>query len=141
MANLLGVSLAYRIPFHDVDAMRICWHGNYYKYFEMARTELLRRLQIDLFETAENGIALPVIRSQCKYISPLRFDQNILIQASIVDYEYKLVLQYVILDADTSTVCAKGSTEHAAVDSHAFTTILPFPAKIANIIRNAVENG
>ena len=31
------------IPFHDNDPMGIVWHGNYFKYFEMARDALLER--------------------------------------------------------------------------------------------------
>ena len=25
------------IPFHDVDMMGVAWHGNYFRYFEVAR--------------------------------------------------------------------------------------------------------
>ncbi len=28
------------LPFHDLDPMRVVWHGNYMKYFEIARDGL-----------------------------------------------------------------------------------------------------
>ena len=32
------------IPFHDIDLMRIAWHGHYAKYLEVARTALLQQI-------------------------------------------------------------------------------------------------
>ena len=29
--------------FHDCDPMHVVWHGNYFKYFEIARCALLQR--------------------------------------------------------------------------------------------------
>jgi acyl-CoA thioester hydrolase len=31
------------IPFHDVDMMGVVWHGNYFRYFEIAREALLNQ--------------------------------------------------------------------------------------------------
>ena len=37
-------SLNIDIPFFDVDAYRVVWHGNYPKYIEMARCALLSEI-------------------------------------------------------------------------------------------------
>lgn len=31
------------VPFHDVDMMGVVWHGNYFRYFEIAREALLNQ--------------------------------------------------------------------------------------------------
>ena len=31
---VLSASATVEVPFHDVDAMNVCWHGHYLKYFE-----------------------------------------------------------------------------------------------------------
>ena len=31
------------VPFHDVDAMGVVWHGNYFRYLEVAREQLLKQ--------------------------------------------------------------------------------------------------
>ena len=31
-----------KVPFYDLDPMQIVWHGHYLKYFDIARSELLR---------------------------------------------------------------------------------------------------
>ena len=39
---LLSASVEIEIPFHDCDPMQVVWHGNYARYLEVARCELLR---------------------------------------------------------------------------------------------------
>ena len=132
MPEYAQASVQVRVPFHDVDSMRICWHGNYYKYFEMARTALLGVLGMDLFDTERDGVVLPVIRSQCKYIEPVLYNQLIDVQAKIMDAEYKLVIHYIITDAATGKLHAKGVTEHAPVDPRTHVTIMPMPELLRN---------
>ena len=38
--------VSFQVPFHDVDAMQVVWHGNYLKYFELARTEMERSMDL-----------------------------------------------------------------------------------------------
>ncbi|MGL5028381.1 MAG: acyl-CoA thioesterase, partial [Shewanella oncorhynchi] len=44
MKSLLTIDMEMQIPFHDVDSMGITWHGNYLRYFEIARCKLLDEL-------------------------------------------------------------------------------------------------
>ena len=37
----LAASAQVEVPFHDVDAMDVCWHGHYLKYFEIGRAALV----------------------------------------------------------------------------------------------------
>ena len=50
-----------QIPFHDVDAMGIVWHGHYLKYFEIARCALLDSIGYNYAQMAESGYAWPII--------------------------------------------------------------------------------
>ena len=36
------------VPFHDLDPMQMVWHGNYLKYFDIARSALFDNLGVDL---------------------------------------------------------------------------------------------
>ena len=42
----LEAAIEVEVPFHDVDAMTVAWHGHYLKYFELARTQLLRARKV-----------------------------------------------------------------------------------------------
>ena len=104
------------IPFHDVDLMRVVWHGHYYKYFEIARTALFRTIGYDVLEMQASGYAWPVIESQCRYISPIRYGMKIQVTVTLQEYEHRLKLKYLILDPQTGRRLAKGTTIQVAVE-------------------------
>ena len=45
-------SFETEVPFFDVDAMNIVWHGNYVKYLETARCAVLSAIAYDYNEMA-----------------------------------------------------------------------------------------
>ena len=44
--DIFSVSTEIEVPFYDIDPMDIVWHGNYIKYFEVARCALLKKNQL-----------------------------------------------------------------------------------------------
>ena len=42
---MIQVETIIEVPFHDVDVMRVAWHGHYVKYFEIARCALLDKIE------------------------------------------------------------------------------------------------
>lgn len=103
------------VPFFDVDSLNIVWHGNYCKYFEIARCELLHKIGYDYTDMRNTGYAFPVVELKAKYILPLVFQQRIRIRAELVEWEHRLKCAYEICDAQTGVVHTRGSTVQAAV--------------------------
>lgn len=104
------------IPFCDVDAMQVVWHGNYFKYFDAARDRLFRDAGIDLYRGFEDsGLVFPITRTQTKHIRPLRLRDEVDCTAVLVEAECRLVVEFEVRLAATGTLCAKGRTEQAAV--------------------------
>jgi len=87
------------IPFFDVDSMEITWHGNYIKYFELARCKLLDKLDYSYENMCQSGYAWPIVDMRIKYIKPTRFNQKIIVNAYLVEYENRLKIEYVVYDA------------------------------------------
>ena len=106
----------YEIPFHDCDPLGIVWHGHYVRYFELARCALLETIGYNYDHMAESGYSWPVIDLQCRYIQPCRFKQKVVIRAHIVEWEYRLKIQYLIRDASTGARLTKGHSVQVAVD-------------------------
>lgn len=104
------------IPFFDVDSMGIVWHGNYVKYFEIARCALLDKINYNYLEMKASGYAWPVVDMRIKYIRPLEFKQKIIIEASIAEYENRLKIHYVIRDKETNEKLTTGYSIQVAVD-------------------------
>jgi acyl-CoA thioester hydrolase len=117
------------IPFHDVDAMRIAWHGNYARYFEIARTQLLRDRGLDYPQMESNGWLFPVIRMECRYVSPLRYGDVALVTVTVEESEFKMVLSYKVVEEGTGRKVATGRTEHAVIDAD-FNLLMPVPEGI-----------
>lgn len=118
MDPLLPVSATVDIdiPFQDIDAMEVVWHGNYARYFEIARCALLDRIDYDYPKMRESGYAWPVIDMRIKYIRPLTFKQRIRVTAELVEYENRLKTDFIIRDAVTGEKLSKAYTVQVAVD-------------------------
>lgn len=104
------------IPFHDVDVMEIVWHGHYSKYFELARCELLNSIDYNYLQMRDSGYAWPVIDMKIRYLQAVRFQQRIRVRATIVEWEHRLRIKYLIEDASTGKRLTKGQTDMVALD-------------------------
>jgi acyl-CoA thioester hydrolase len=105
-----------QVPFYDLDPMNIVWHGNYARYFEVARCALLDKVAYSYEQMSASGYAWPVIDLHVRYIKPLRFNQRVAVSARIVEWEYRLKIDYRIHDADSGERLTKGHSVQVAVD-------------------------
>ena len=112
----LKAEIQLKIPFQDVDVMGIVWHGNYLRYFEEARAELLDKVDYGYFQMKESGYAWPIVDARVKYIKPLHLQQIVRIKARLVEYECQLKIEYEIFDVETGERTTKGYTKQVAVD-------------------------
>ena len=105
-----------KIFYKDVDQMGIVYYSRYFEYFEEARTELLALIGLGVTDVEKKGIMLPVISSHCDYLKGARFEQNIIIRASIsTEPRSKLQIDYSVFIEDEKESIATGYTEHAFV--------------------------
>lgn len=95
-------SFETEVPFFDVDAMHIVWHGNYVKYLETARCAFLSSISYDYNEMGRQGYSWPIVQMNLKYIRPAHFGQKIRVDMDIVEIESCLRIDYTIYDAETN---------------------------------------
>ena len=117
MTTPLIAEVTLEIPFHDVDSMGIVWHGHYLKYFEIARTALMRRAGMDLADMHASGCVWPVVTCEVKYLRPLRYGQKIRVEALLEDYDCRLKISYAIHDLDSGERLTRGSTLQLPIDA------------------------
>jgi len=123
------------VPFHDVDSMRIVWHGHYVRYFEYARSALFDDAGIDLHAYyANTGHLFPVVRTTLKHVRPLRYKDRFFCKAKLVEVRRKIVVEFEIRLAEDGTVCTRGSTEQVAVRGSDFGLELAIPEEIRNAL-------
>jgi acyl-CoA thioester hydrolase len=107
----------YRVIYGDTDNMGQAYYGNYFRWFEIGRSEMFRSLGMPYKAVEENGIFLPVSESHCKYSTPAKYDDILIIETSL-DTEIKagMKFDYIIYQENGETVIARGYTIHPCVN-------------------------
>ncbi len=113
---MIKAEVEMAIPFHDVDAANVVWHGHYVRYLEIVRCELLDKIDYNYPQMRESGYAWPVIDVRIRYAYPLHFQQKVRIKAELVEWENRLKMNYLIEDMETGRRLTKAYTVQVAVD-------------------------
>nr|WP_314876727.1 acyl-CoA thioesterase [uncultured Pseudomonas sp.] len=114
-SGVIHVDTEVLVPFFDVDSMHVVWHGHYVKYLEVARCALLDRLDHNYVQMRASGFAWPVIDLQLRYIRGATFGQRLTVRASLVEWENRLKINYLISDVETGERMTRASTVQVAV--------------------------
>lgn len=86
-----------RVRYGETDQMGYVYYGNYPLYYEVARTDMIRKLGWPYKKIEENGIMLPVLSLNVKYIKPAYYDDELTIKTSVtkmpsarIDFKYEV---------------------------------------------------
>lgn len=104
-----------RVIYADTDQMGVVYHGNYMRFFEIGRTELLRMLGISYKELEAYGVMLPVKEVFVDYKLPVKYDDVITVHSCIDKLKHaSLKIKYEIYNGDI--LCTTGYTLHPFVN-------------------------
>ncbi len=95
----MPVTTQVRVRYAETDQMGIVYYANYLVWFELGRVELLRSLGLAYSQPGnDHGCILPVIEARCRYRSPARYDDEILIETrpamlrgSVLKFAYRIL--------------------------------------------------
>ncbi|MEM1231039.1 MAG: acyl-CoA thioesterase [Pseudomonadota bacterium] len=90
----LRCAVSVTVPFQDADPTGVAWHGNYFRYYDAARVELLDRLGFGYRAMAEVGQLWPVVETQVRYLQPLPYGTTAQVSAQLVEWAYRMRLYY-----------------------------------------------
>jgi acyl-CoA thioester hydrolase len=86
-----------RVRYSETDAMGFLHHANHINYYEMGRTELLRVQGGDYRAIEESGLFLVVVKLDCRYHSPARYDDLLTLVTTVervsavkIEHSYQL---------------------------------------------------
>jgi len=127
------------VPFFDVDSLNIVWHGHYVKYLEVARCALLDKLGHDYNQMRDSGYAWPVIDLQLRYVRGAVFGQRLNVRASLVEWENRLKIDYLITDVTTGERMTRASTTQVAVEIASREMQLASPKVFIDIVQKALS--
>jgi len=82
----------FRVRYAETDQMGVVYYANYLIWMEVGRSEYCRALGIRYREMEENdGVRLAVVDAHCRYVSPARYDDEILIETTISNASPRMV--------------------------------------------------
>lgn len=120
----------YRVIYGDTDAAAVVYNANYLRFFEIGRTELMRKKVCSYREIEKLGLLLPVTECFVRYKAFACYDDLLIIETKLIELrKVSCKFSYRILrenkDSDKEQLIAKGYTVHASVSRAGKLTPLP----------------
>ena len=120
-----------KVPFHDLDPLQVVWHGNYLKYFDIARFGLFENAGIDLHRyQVEKQFLFPITKTSVKHIAPLEFNDEFICKAAVIEARYKIAMAFEIRLATSGKLYARCTSEQVAVKTPSMELEFEIPADI-----------
>lgn len=115
-----------RVRYAETDQMGVVYYANYFVWFEVGRTDLLRSLGGTYRELEADGLFLPVIEAACTYAQPSRYDDDLEIRTTgTLLSPVRVEFQYEVVRLADRTTMATGRTVHAALNARGRPCRLP----------------
>jgi acyl-CoA thioester hydrolase len=73
-----------RVRYQESDPMGFLHHANYFTYFEMGRTELLRADGGNYRQMEADGLRVVVVKAECRFRRPAHYDDLLRLRTTIV---------------------------------------------------------
>ena len=131
---MISAEIVVKAQFYDLDPMEVVWHGNYARFLEQARCALLDRIGYNYVEMKASGYLWPIVDMRLKYVRPVRFGQEIVVAATLVEWQNRLKIEYRIRDGITGEVLTKAHTIQVAVLAQTGELLLESPPVLLKII-------
>lgn len=72
-----------RVRYAETDQMNVVYYGNYAQYFEVGRVESIRQLGYTYKMLEANGVIMPVVEMNVRYLRPATYDELLTIRSQI----------------------------------------------------------
>jgi acyl-CoA thioester hydrolase len=111
-------SSTLRVRYAETDQMGVAWHGQFFAWFEVGRTDLLRRFGCTYRELEADGLRFPVIEATARYLKPALYDDVLEVRTRVTGVGHvRLAFAYEVHREGTPGPLATGTTVHASLDA------------------------
>ena len=106
-----------RVRFAETDKFGYAYHGAYFAWFEVGRTDWLRERGMTYVDLMAKDVHLPVVSTAAKFVRPVAYDDQIEITTKLTRVTgVRIVFDYELRRGHHTVVLTHAHTEHAAVD-------------------------
>lgn len=104
------------VRYAETDQMGIAHHSNYPIWYEVARTDLMKKMGMTYSEMEQQGLILPLLELQCKYISAAYYEDKLIVEVELKQLTaVKMEFEYAIFRDGEEKPINVGRTLHALV--------------------------
>lgn len=104
------------VRYAETDKMGIVHHSVYPIWYELARTEIIKKIGMSYSELEQKGIMTPLAELNCKYKLPAEYEDVLTIEVEISKLTpARIVFNYQVFKEGVENPINTGSTIHAWV--------------------------
>ncbi|MDX9790159.1 MAG: thioesterase family protein [Candidatus Kapaibacterium sp.] len=113
-----------RVRYADTDRMGYLYNGNYFAFFEVGRTEVMRSQGLKYKDLEEAGYLLPLRDAYSRYLSPAFYDDYLEIRTHL-QYSGEAIIKFEYEIFRDDEKIAEGYTNHMFVAKESRRTVKP----------------
>ncbi|MES2776786.1 MAG: thioesterase family protein [Bacteroidota bacterium] len=106
---MFTASTQIRVHYALTDQMGVVYHGHYAQFFEIGRTEAIRKLGFTYKEIEAMGIIMPVVDLHTKFLRPVKYDELITVKITLreLPIHHKVVFHSEVFNEENQ-LCTAG---------------------------------
>ena len=126
---------ALRVRYAETDKMGVVYHGNFFTWFEVGRTDLCRQCGFSYRDMeVEDDAHLMVVEAACRYLRPARYEDDVVVRTRVAGFARRtLRFEYEVVRAAPGELLAEGATAH--VVTTAAGRVRSFPERQAALVQ------
>jgi acyl-CoA thioester hydrolase len=105
------------VRYAETDTMGVVYYANYFVWFEVGRTDLLRDAGWSYRDMEAGGYLLPVLEATCSYRQSAKYDDELDVRTTgTLLSPVRVKFLYDVVRPADAALLATGSTVHASLD-------------------------
>lgn len=132
--SLFEYETEIKISFEDLDPMCVVWYGNYMKYMEKARCEMLSKLNYTYLDMKKDNYIYPIAKMKVKYIKSAEFEDVLKIKTELLTIEPSMNIKYSIFNKKTNEKIFEGETMQIGVNPLTKETVYDAPKGLKDAV-------
>ena len=96
---MISNDIQIRVLYRDTDKMGVVYHANYIVFYEAARNELFRSINLPYSDLEALNIAMPVTEVTSHYKAPAFYDDLLTVRATVKELpSVRMIVEYEVFN-------------------------------------------
>lgn len=105
-----------RVRYAETDQMGVVYYGNYAQYYEIARTEAMRKIGLPYTELEKRGVIMPVVEMSTRYKRAAKYDMLLTIKTKLKEVPNRTMEFFHEIFDEQGNLLNKGTVKLMFVD-------------------------